>query len=535
MVLMARSSRKPTTGIATLAGFIYAIGCNGAGPVLDHERVPSAPSLSSTARSGSGGTTATGGRSDIATTTSPAGGHAGSGGVSTIITQAGGQGGSTIAHQGGSSTSVDSGTNADVDAGDAGSGFELIGAPLIFAPNKRGFGLNVVLARGDPSRLALFVRKSGTVAWQATQSPTVPAADIAQWTLDTLESGQQYQYQVSTPGPVPTTLLYSGTATTQRELGATFRFALMTDNHIEPPEAAVIGDFGLLTMPSVARDVGASKPDFILNLGDMLDFHYFGFNLPPPDGSYTKHAYLTYRKLLGDTLGSAAHFPTIGNWDGENGCFTAEQIARSRDQRLLYMPAPKPDTYPESGSDAEDYYAFTWGDALFVVLNVMSYTTTWHLLSSNPGLPDDWTLGAEQMSWLQRTLEQASSKWRFLFIHHTVGGAAGNPDDSAYGRGGGQAAHVGEQATVHALMQEYGVQIFFYAHDHVFTDMVVDDIHYSLPGSAGAPWKFSSYETGYTSFWSDSGYGRVEVSPTAVDVQFVAVGGKILYEYQLPK
>ena len=133
----------------------------------------------------------------------------------------------------------------------------------------------------------------------------MPAADIAQWTLDTLESGQQYQYQVSTPGPVPTTLLYSGTATTQRELGATFRFALMTDNHIEPPEAAVIGDFGLLTMPSVARDVGASKPDFILNLGDMLDFHYFGFNLPPPDGSYTKHAYLTYRKLLGDTLGSA--------------------------------------------------------------------------------------------------------------------------------------------------------------------------------------------------------------------------------------
>jgi len=33
------------------------------------------------------------------------------------------------------------------------------------------------------------------------------------------------------------------------------------------------------------------------------------------------------------------------------------------------------------------------------------------------------------------------------------------------------------------------VQIFFYAHDHVFTDMVVDGIHYTLPGSAGAPWK----------------------------------------------
>ena len=62
------------------------------------------------------------------------------------------------------------------------------------------------------------------------------------------------------------------------------------------------------------------------------------------------------------------------------------------------------------------------------------------------------------------------------------------------------------------MLRRYGVQIFFYAHDHVFTDMVVDGIHYTLPGSAGAPWKFDTSETGYTSFWPDSGYGRVKVS-----------------------
>jgi hypothetical protein len=543
MARVIRLSLESIAGLAAATGLIGSIGCSGARSELFHETNPSTDVPSSSGGRGSGGTTTTGGRSDAGTTTGGrsdvgttiylAGGRTGSGGVSTIVTQAGGQGGTTIASQGGTSSAVDAGSDADVDAGDAGSNFELNGAPLIFSPTKRGFGLNVVLARGDPSQLALFVRKSGAVAWQANQLPTVPASDIAQWTIDTLESGQQYEYQVSTPGQVPTTPLYSGTATTQRELGATFTFALITDNHIEPPEAAVIGDYGLRTMPDVARDVGASKPDFLLNLGDMLDFHSFGFNLPPPDGSYTKHAYLSYRRLLGDTLGNAAHFPAIGNWEGEDGCFTAEQVARSRDQRLLYMPAPEPDTYPESGSKAEDYYAFTWGDALFVVLNVMSYTTTRHLLNTNPGLPDDWTLGADQMSWLQKTLEQATSKWRFLFIHHTVGGAGGNPDDSAYGRGGGRAAYVGEQATVHALMQKYGVEIFFYGHDHVFADMVVDDIHYTLPGSAGAPWKFPAYETGYTTFWSDSGYGRVEVSPTAVDVQFVAVGGNVLYEYRL--
>ncbi len=154
-------------------------------------------------------------------------------------------------------------------------------------------------------------------------------------------------------------------------------------------------------------------------------------------------------------------------------------------QRLLYAPGPGPTPIPKGGSANGDYYAFTWGDALFVVLNVMTYTPTCHLLGNGPGLPDDWTLGAAQLAWLDQTLAHATSKWRFLFIHHTVGGAAGNADDTAYGRGGGQAAYVGEQATIHAMMLQYGVQIFFYAHDHVFTDMVVDGIHYTAAGERG--------------------------------------------------
>jgi 3',5'-cyclic AMP phosphodiesterase CpdA len=164
----------------------------------------------------------------------------------------------------------------------------------------------------------------------------------------------------------------------------------------------------------------------------------------------------------------------------------------------------------------------------------MTYTPTCHLLGLDPGLPDDWTLGAAQLAWLEQTLARATAKWRFTFIHHTVGGKAGNDTDAAYGRGGGQAARVGEQARVHDLLMRHGVQIFFYAHDHVFTDMVVDGIHYTLPGSAGAPWKFTPAETGYTSYWPDSGYGRVRVSPTSVTVDFVAMGGSVISSYTLP-
>jgi predicted phosphodiesterase len=463
--------------------------------------------------------------------------------------------------------SVDAGADgkavdaARADDGDAGGGrtFELLGAPLVFAPTPRGFGLSVVLRSGDPTALRLRVRDEEPSAWSVQGPPLSPAVDIAQWSVDGLVPGRRYVYEVSAPpdagdagqsgapdaqGPPPSLplVLYTGSAATAPAPGTPFTFALITDSHIEPrdpvpPGQTVIDDsFGTMetTLLTVAAEVAEAQPDFVIHLGDMLDYHLFGFNAPPPDAGWARLGYLNYRRLLGDTVGHAAHFPVIGNWDGESGCNTPDEIERSMSQRLLYAPGPGPDTYPEGGSANGDYYAFTWGDALFVVLNVMTYTPTCHLLGNGPGLPDDWTLGAAQLAWLDRTLSQASSKWRFLFIHHTVGGAAGDPDDTAYGRGGGQAAHVGEQATIHAMMLQYGVQIFFYAHDHVFTDMVVDGIHYLLPGSAGAPWKFDSSQTGYAHYWPDSGYARVSVAPESAEVDLVSSDGDVLEGLTLP-
>jgi predicted phosphodiesterase len=114
-----------------------------------------------------------------------------------------------------------------------------------------------------------------------------------------------------------------------------------------------------------------------------------------------------------------------------------------------------------------------------------------------------------------------------------VGGNGGNPDDSAYGRGGGRAAHVGEQAWVHELCRKHGVQVIFYGHDHVFTDQVVDGVHYTLPGTTSAPWRFKTEETGYEQFWIESGYARVRVTPERLKVEFVALGGNVLFAYEV--
>jgi hypothetical protein len=409
----------------------------------------------------------------------------------------------------------------------------LRGAPLVFAPTAGEIGVNVALASGDPAVLRARARRGGS-DWLSLEAPVVRASDVAEWRLSGLDAGTSYEYQIvdAHDRNAPVTL-YSGRGVTQRSPGTRFGFALLSDTHIGSDLSySNQGDETVLT--AVGAELGASSPDFVINLGDILDFHQFGFNDPPPSAAVARLGFLNYREAFGDALGNLGHFGVIGNWDGENGSFTSEEISRSRSQRLLYLPSPGPTTYPEGGAAQHDYYSFSWGDALFVVLNVMSYTTEELLLSTTTGRPEDWTLGNEQLAWLEKTLQSATTKWRFLFIHHAVGGAAGDEADSIYGRGGGLAAHVGEQAKVHQLMLDYGVQIFFYGHDHVFADMVVDGLHYTTPGNAGAIWTFPGSQTGYTRYWDQSGWARVDVSPDDVHVQFIAVGGQLLYDYTLP-
>ena len=80
----------------------------------------------------------------------------------------------------------------------------------------------------------------------------------------------------------------------------------------------------------------------------------------------------------------------------------------------------------------------------------------------------------------------------------------------------------------------HGVQIFFYAHDHVFTDMVVDGIHYTLPGSAGAPWKFTDVRDRLHDLLARFRiWARHRQLRTRVQVDFVAMGGGVIASYSL--
>ena len=368
-------------------------------------------------------------------------------------------------------------TDASVD-GDAGrvavdtrpdGSFELMGAPLIFAPTAHSVRINAVLAQGSPSELQASMRPAGKDPWYRLEPPEVTAEDTAQWTATGLEPKTRYEYTLGTRIGDEAAHLYTGSAVTQRPPGEAFVFALLTDTHISPREEIPTGtetaNSAEETLLQVAQAIRTTSPDFIANLGDILDFHRFGFNQPPPDGSWTRLGYLNYRRLLGDTLGNASHFFVIGNWDGETGCFTDEEISRSREQRLLYAPGPQPDTYPQGGSPYEDYYAFTWGDALFVVLNVMSYTPTCHMLSSDPGVADDWTLGEEQLAWLREELASDPESTTVIAFHAPVFETTWHSEDrEAFPFPGSM--YLKESAEMRTLFAQY-LNIKLYVHGHL--------------------------------------------------------------------
>ena len=412
----------------------------------------------------------------------------------------------------------------------------LLVPPLLGRPTQNSITLSLVAAEKPAVGYVRF-RKEGSAAaepWQETAPFAINPGGAAQVKLHPLSPDMLYRYELFARlkeerefGPAT-----GGIFRTQRTKPAAFSFALISDSHITPWHQ---GRLEILSQVSGA--VADRRPEFVLMLGDNIQtFASHGGPIAEPE--HGPLLYLSLRKGLGNLPASVPVFLAMGNWEGENGWHPERLRSWARQARKDYGCNPEPATYPQGGSEAQDYYGFTWGDALFLVLNVTGYTASDHTLGSPMGKKDDWTLGDEQKAWLKRQLAGSKARWKFLFIHHTVGGNGGDEMNSRYGRGGGRAARVGEQALIHEWMRQYGVQALFYGHDHVFTDSVVDGIHYTCVGSAGAPWKFGTAETGYRKFWAASGFTWVEVDSESLRVSFVrpdplVAGGVVLHSYEI--
>ncbi len=404
--------------------------------------------------------------------------------------------------------------------------------PLLARPTTSSI---LVHARNGVDDVSAYVEllsgKNGDVVRRTSPVRARPH-DFFEWPIDGLSAGTRYRYAVhAVDSSGADSIMARGGFITQRTGEDTFTAALITDPHTG---TFAEGSPQLQVMDQVVDNVGRDNPDFVIGLGDNVAWST-SRESPQHSSDGAERAYDMYRRHLGPLTAYTPHFSLLGNWEGETGKFPQESIDLVRAVRHRYLPNPDQHTYPQGGSAGQDYYAFTWGPVLFVVLNVQGYTKASTPLvlpaEGDVTLVEDWTLGPTQLGWLEATLKASSHPYKFLCIHHAVAGNAGNPADTLYGRGGARAAKIGEQRVVHQLMHDHGVQIFFYGHDHVFVDDVVDGIHYTLPGSFGAPWHFQPGVTGYSRFWADSGHARLSVSPKAAQVEFVNLAGSVFHSF----
>ncbi len=318
----------------------------------------------------------------------------------------------------------------------------------------------------------------------------------------------------------------------QARLGDSFRFAMQADSHLDyntDPELYL----------KCLENVGADRPDFMIDLGDtfMTDKHR---------GRETAEAqYYAQRYYFGKIGTFTPWFLVLGNHDGESrrlmdGTDPLALWALKLRKRLY--PNPQPGTFYTGNLDSpsglglmEDYYAWDWGDALFVVLDPFWYSPR------QRGNEDNWvrTLGHTQYEWLKRTLESSRAKFRFVFLHHLVGGIGREA------RGGREAAHLYEWGgrdeqgrenfstyrkdwpmPIHSLLVQNKVNVVFHGHDHLYVKEELDGVVYQSVPQPGHPrydQTRSAEEYGYRSgtILGSSGHLRVSVDTKATTVEYV--------------
>lgn len=232
----------------------------------------------------------------------------------------------------------------------------------------------------------------------------------------------------------------------------------------------------------------------MLSLGDIFgDDH----NPTTITSAELKDLHSYYRPYLGNICNSIPFYVCLGNHEGENNYYLAKTPPNNLAingtlWRKYYYPNPFPNRFytgnkivePFGIGNPENYYAWNWGDALFIVLDVYRNQCD----SSDKPQGWDWTLGDTQYNWLKSTLENSTAKYKFAFAHHIRGqGRGGITNAKLYEWGGYEqngtsytfnTKRPGWAKPIHQLFKDNGLTAFFQGHDHVYAHEMLDGIAY---------------------------------------------------------
>ncbi len=402
---------------------------------------------------------------------------------------------------------------------------------------------------------------------QTTTSTVIQAATPLVIAMTGLQQNTQYYYrlyyQAAGQGSYFSTSEYS--FHTVRPAGSTFTFDIQGDSHPERTKTEFDPNLYTLTLQTAAAD----KPDFYMTIGD--DFSVDTLDPTTIDDAEVTGRYTLQRQYFGLIANSAPIFLTNGNHEQAaryllNGTPNSIAVWAQNARNTLYSEPATDDFYTGNTEQIpnigllRNYYAWTWGDALFVVIDPYweSPICVDEPFGGGAKRSNIWdvTHGDAQYQWLTQTLQNSTAKYKFVFAHHIMGTGRGGIEiadqyewggDNQNGTWGFAANRPTWASPLHQLMVDNKVTIFFQGHDHIWVHQQLDGLTYQTLSEPADPFyalnNSDAYLTGDK--FPNTGYTRVTVAPTGVKVEYVRtwlpvdqsatqVSGSVAFSYTIP-
>jgi hypothetical protein len=246
--------------------------------------------------------------------------------------------------------------------------------------------------------------------------------DVHEVVVGGLDPGRRYRYAVACSRERAT-----GEFATAPLPSAPFMFVVFGDSRSSPGSHR-----------NVVERVRREIPDFLLGTGDMVN-----------EGA-VEADWQQFFDVERDLLQENVLFPSLGNHDRQGRGRTADNFRK-------YF------SLPENSPNPERYYAFTYGNSRFLILdsNAYSFALT------------------DQTAWIERQLQSArldkEIEHVFVAMHH--------PPYSVSLHGG----HTQLREAWTPLFEKYNVDAVFSGHDHCYERAESSGVRYFVSGGGGAP------------------------------------------------
>ncbi len=419
------------------------------------------------------------------------------------------------------------------------------GTIVLGSPTASSIKANIFSADQSGTVLLKYGTSPGVNDKQTTAEFLVAGKPVI-LTMGGLAAGTRYYYRLffQTSGGSAFSQSDEYSFHSARSTGSSYTFTIQADSHLDENSDPEM-------YRKTLANIRADAPDFHIDLGDtfMCEKHSAPLTATvqtAPDQATVDARYAYERAYFGLVTHSVPLFLVNGNHEGELGWLRGATAMNTAIWTTLarqnYYMNPVPDTFYSGDSTLEPFvgkraswYAWNWGDALFIVLDPY-----WNSMTSASKDPWAMTLGKTQYDWLQQTLSTSTATFKFVFIHNLVGGLdgqmRGGVEAAPYFEWGGKnldgtdvfaLKRPGWSMPIHQLLVANGVSAVFHGHDHIYAKQVLDGVVYqevpqpsSLNSQSGAILA-TQYHYAAGTILSSSGYIRVTVGPGQAKVEYV--------------